>query len=428
MTEPTIACPTCGSEIRLTESLAAPLVAATRRQFEQQLAEKDANIAARERSVRQKEGEVLEAQRAMDHRIAEQVAARVKLERARVADEEATKAKLANAAEMEGKVRELRELHEVLKVRNEKLASAQLAEAALIKKQRELDDAKRELELTVEKRIQSGLEEVRLKALHEAEDGLQQKVLEKEQIIASMQRTIEELKQKAHRGSQQLQGEVQELQLESLLLAKFPFDSIQPVPKGEFGGDVVQAVRNSSGQAGGTILWEVKRTRNWSDAWLAKLREDQRAAKAEICILVSNVLPADVATFDMIEGVWVVHPRCVIPVATVLRDSLLQVHMARQASAGQQSKTDMVYRYLTGPRFRQRVEAIVEAFTSMQEDLDKERKVIMKQWAKRDEQIERVMAGTIGMYGDLQGIAGKSLQEIEGLELRTLELDLDPKL
>ena len=243
-----------------------------------------------------------------------------------MADEEAGKAKLANAAEMEGKVRELRDLHEVLKVRNEKLASAQLAEAALIRKQRELDDAKRELELTVEKRIQSGLADVRLKALHEAEDGLQQKVLEKEQIIASMQRTIEELKQKAHRGSQQLQGEVQELQLESLLLAKFPFDSIQPVPKGEFGGDVVQAVKNSSGQAGGTILWEVKRTRNWSDAWLAKLREDQRAAKAEICILVSNVLPPDVATFDMMEGVWVVHPRCVIPVATVLRDSLLQVH------------------------------------------------------------------------------------------------------
>jgi len=240
-----------------------------------------------------------------------------------------------------------------------------------------------------------------------------------------MQRTIEELRHKADRGSQQLQGEVQELQLEALLRAKFPFDNIRPVPKGEFGGDVVQSVKSSGGQAGGTILWEVKRTRNWSDAWLAKLREDQRAAKAEICILVSNVLPENVETFEMVEGVWVAHPRCVVPVATVLRDTLLQVHMARQVSEGQQSKTEMVYRYLTGPRFRQRVEAIVEAFTSMQEDLDKERKVIMKQWAKREEQIERVMAGTTGMYGDLQGMAGKSLQEIEGLELRALEFDFD---
>jgi hypothetical protein len=425
MTEPTIVCPKCGTEIRLTESLAAPLIAVTRRQFEQRLSEKDAEIAIRERGVREKEREVLDAKRALDQQVAEQVDAQLKMERARVAAEESAKAKLANAAEMDAKVRELRELQEVLKARNEKLASAQQAEAGLIKKQRELDDAKRELELTVEKRIQDGLAEVRLKAQRDAEDGLKQKVLEKDQIIVSMQRTIEELKQKADRGSQQLQGEVQELQLEALLRAKFPFDGIEPVPKGEFGGDIVQSVKSPSGQPSGTILWEMKRTRNWSDAWLTKLREDQRAAKAEICILVSNVLPKSVETFDIVDGVWVAHSRCVVPVATVLRNTLLQVHMARQVSEGQQSKTEMVYRYLTGPRFRQRVEAIVEAFTSMQEDLDKERKVITKQWAKREEQIDRVMAGTIGMYGDLQGIAGKSLQEIEGLELRTLELDLD---
>jgi hypothetical protein len=167
----------------------------------------------------------------------------------------------------------------------------------------------------------------------------------------------------------------------------------------------------------------MKRTRNWSDAWLPKLREDQRAAKAEIAILVSSVLPKGVETFDVIDGVWVAHPRCVLPVSAILRNTLLQVALARQVSAGQQSKTELVYQYLTGPRFRQRVEAIVEAFSAMKEDLDKERKAIMKQWAKREEQIERVMGGTVGMYGDLQGIAGKSLQEIEGLELRALELD-----
>jgi hypothetical protein len=141
---------------------------------------------------------------------------------------------------------------------------------------------------------------------------------------------------------------------------------------------------------------------------------------------VSNVLPKGVETFNLVDGVWVVHPRCALPVAAVLRNTLLQVALVRQASEGQQSKTEMVYQYLTGPRFRQRIEAIVEAFSSMQEDLDRERKVITKQWAKREEQIERVMGGTIGMYGDLQGIAGKSLQEIEGLEYQALELDLDP--
>jgi hypothetical protein len=424
MTEPTIVCPKCDAEIPLTESLAAPLIAATRLKFEQRLSDKDEEIAKRELGVREKERQVVEAKRALDSQVADQVTAQLKLERVRVIAEESKKAKQENAAELEARARELVELQEVLKARNEKLALAQQAQAELIKKQRELDDAKRELELTVERRVEDGLNDVRIKARREAEEGLKQKVLEKDQAIVSMQRTIEELRQKADQGSQQLQGEVQELELESLLRTKFPLDSVEPVPKGEFGGDIVQGVRSPGGQPSGTILWETKRTRNWSDAWLVKLREDQRTAKAEISVLVSQVLPKGVETFHIVDGVWVTHPRCVIPVATILRNTLLQVAMARQVSEGQQSKTEMVYQYLTGPRFRQRVEAIVEAFSSMQEDLDKERKVIMKQWAKREEQIERVMGGTVGMYGDLQGIAGKSLQEIEGLELRALQLDL----
>ncbi|OGT88753.1 MAG: hypothetical protein A2514_15060 [Gammaproteobacteria bacterium RIFOXYD12_FULL_61_37] len=420
MTEPTIICPNCKTEIRLTESLAAPLIAATRKQLEQQLSQKDEEIAKREQGIRDKEKQVAEAKRNLDAQVADQVAAQLKAERSCVIEEESRKAKQAAANELDSKTRELAELQEVLKVRDAKLAEAQQAQAELIKKQRELDDAKRELELTVEKRVQEGLGDVREKAKREAEEGLKLKVMEKDQTIASMQQKIEELKQKAEQGSQQLQGEVQELELENLLRAKFPFDSIEPVPKGEFGGDVLQRVVNQSGQQSGTILWESKRTKNWSDGWLAKLREDQRTAKAEISVLVSQVLPKGVEAFDVIDGVWVTSPRAALPVATVLRHTLLQVGMARQVSEGQQTKTEMIYQYLTGPRFRHRVEAIVEAFSTMQEDLDKERKAIMKQWAKREQQIERVMGATVGMYGDLQGIAGKSLQEIEGLELPAL--------
>lgn len=244
--------------------------------------------------------------------------------------------------------------------------------------------------------------------------------MEKEQTIAAMQKQIEDLKRRAEQGSQQLQGEVQKLELENLLRGKFPFDSIDPVPKGEFGGDVLHRVISAGGQPGGTILWESKRTKNWSDTWLSKLREDQRTAKAEIAVIVSQILPKGVENFEMVEGVWVTHPRTALPVALILRQSLLELALARQSTEGQQTKTEMVYQYLTGSRFRQRVEAIVEAFSTMQDDLDKERKVIMKQWAKRQEQIERVMGATVGMYGDLQGIAGKSLQEIEGLELKAL--------
>ena len=425
MTDPTIICPNCKTEIRLTESLAAPLIAATRQQYEQQLWEKDEEVAKREQSIREKEKQVIEAKRTLEEQIADQVAAQLKTERARVMTEEAKKAKLASAAELDAKARELMELQEVLKARNEKLAEAQKAQADLIRKQRELDDAKRELELTVEKRVQDGLGEVRIAAKREAEDGLRLKVMEKDQTIASMQQKIEELKQKAEQGSQQLQGEVQEMDLENMLRIKFPFDSIEPVAKGEFGGDVLQRVISQTGHQSGTILWESKRTRNWSDSWLTKLRADQRTAKAEISILVSQVLPKGVETFGVIDGVWITSPLAALAMATVMRHSLLQVSMARQASEGLQTKTEMVYQYLTGPRFRHRVEAIVEAFSSMKDDLDKERKAITKQWAKREEQIERVMSATVGMYGDLQGIAGKSLQEIEGLDLVSLPAPSD---
>ncbi len=421
MTEPTITCPNCKTEIKLTESLAAPLIESTRRQFEQRLAQKDSEIIQREQAMREKEKQLAEDKRRLEEQVADQVAEQLKAERARVIAEESKKAKLASAAELENKARELTELQEVLKSRDEKLAEAQKAQAELIKKQRELDDAKRELELTVEKRVQDGLIEVRTLAKKEAEDEQKLKVMEKEQTIAAMQKQIEDLKRRAEQGSQQLQGEVQELELENLLRSKFPFDAIEPVPKGEYGGDVLHRVFGTGGQTGGTILWEFKRTKNWSDAWLVKLRDDQRTAKAEIAVIVSQILPKGVETFELVEGVWVTHPRAALPVAMILRQSMLEVALARQSSEGQQTKTEMVYQYLTGPRFRQRVEAIVEAFSTMQEDLDKERKAIMKQWAKREEQIERVMGATVGMYGDLQGIAGKSLQEIEGLELAVLD-------
>src|SRR4030042_6266605 len=129
--------------------------------------------------------------------------------------------------------------------------------------------------------------------------------MEKEQTITSMQKQIEDLKRRADQGSQQLQGEVLELEVEELLRTKFPRDMIEPVPKGEHGGDVIQRVIGPLGQTCGTILWESKRTRNWSDGWLIKLREDQRAAKAELAVIVSQALPKEVQTFDMIDGVWV---------------------------------------------------------------------------------------------------------------------------
>lgn len=423
MADPTINCPNCGTEIKLTESLAAPLLAATKQEYETKLSANNAEIARREKAISDQTKTLEESRAKFDQQVADQVATQLQKDRVRIAEEESKKAQLVAAADLEQQKKQVADLQDVLKERDKKLAEAQKAQADVLKRQRELDDKMREVDLTVEKRVQENLAAVRSKAAHDAEESFKLRLAESEQTISSMGKQIEDLKRRAEQGSQQLQGEVQELELEILLRTKFPFDTIEPVPKGEFGGDVLHRVVSPSGQLCGVILWESKRTKNWSDSWLAKLRDDQRAAKADLSVIVSEAMPKDIDTFDVRDGVWVTNTRVIVPVATVLRDLLVQVSTARQISVGQQTKTELIYQYLTGSRFRQRIEAIVEAFTSMREDLDREKKAIQKQWAKREAQIEHVISATVGMYGDLQGIAGKSLQEIEGLELESLGYD-----
>ncbi|CAI3939487.1 Uncharacterized conserved protein [Commensalibacter communis] len=423
MTEPVISCPHCHTDILLTESLAAPLVMATKQEYEHKTSEFMKKISEREQVLRSRENELQQTKQNIAKEIEEKVACSLENEKAKLIEEARLKLQKQNADELNRRASEIKELENLLKTNNEKLQEAQQSQAEFLKKQRELEDQKRELELTVEKRVQQNVQAIHEKARKEIEDNFQLKFSEKEQQIASMQRKIEELKQKAEQGSQQLQGEVQELLLEQALQSQFYMDQIAPVPKGEFGGDVLQHVLNPHGVDCGLMIWEAKRTKHWNNEWLMKLKDDQRAAKADIAIIISHALPQNVETFECIEGVWVIHPKVILPVATLLRESLIQIHFARQSAKGQETKAGMIYDYLTGTRFRQRVEAIVEAFISMQEDLNKEKKVITKQWAKREEQINRVMQSTIGMYGDLQGIVGQSLQEIEGLELDSLLLE-----
>ncbi len=307
-----------------------------------------------------------------------------------------------------------------LKERDAKLADARKKELELLKERRALEEEKEDLELTVARRLQDERVKIADEARKRADEDGRLKMAEKDKLISDMQKQVEELRRKAEQGSQQMQGEVQELELEAALRSSFPRDRIEPVPKGEHGGDVIHRVLGPSGQICGTILWECKRTKNFSGAWLPKLREDQRAAKAEISVLVSHVLPEEIESFGRTDDVWICGPKIAIALALSLRQTLLEVAAVRDAGVGLETKMEMTYRYLTGPQFRQRVEAIVEAFQTMQDDLSREKAVIMKQWAKRELLIQRALGAAAGMYGDLQGIAGKTLHEIEGLDLRAL--------
>jgi len=415
MTDQSITCPKCGEEIKLTESLAAPLVAAVRAQYEGKLKTRDKEIAERELVLQRQSAELDRKQKSIDAQVAEQVEAQLKSERRAIAAAEAKKAKELLSGEIEEQARALEQEKERGKKLQEKLNSAQAAQAELLRKERELEDAKREIALTIEKGIRAGLEAVRKNAASEAEQQTELQLKDRDNKIEELTRQITDLKRRADQGSEQGQGESLEALLEHRLRARFPFDLFEPVEKGEPGADVLQQVRDESGQLCGKILWESKRTKNWQEAWLAKLRNDQRAAGADLAVIVSQALPKDVTHFDLLDGIWVSSIACTLPVATALRQAVVQLAFARRAGDGQETKVQQVYAYLTGPRFRQRVETIVEKFTDMQDDLDKERRVITRQWAKREEQIRLVLEATAGMYGDLQGIAGQSLEEIEAL-------------
>lgn len=420
MNEVRLNCPKCGEEIKLTESLAAPLLAAVRADYEKRLHLQSKEIAGRELTITRRAEELERKTQSLDSQIAEQVQSQLKAERRSIAAAEAKKARQLVQDEMIEQTRTMEQQNERIENLQEKLKTAQAAEANLLRKQRELDDAKRELALEVERRIQEGLDEVRRKATNEAEQKIELQLKDRDHEIAELTGQIGDLKRKADQGSQQEQGEVLELLLEGKLRARFPLDTIEPVARGESGADILQHVRDDSGRTCGTVLWESKRTKNWQDSWLAKLRKDQRAAGADLAVIVSQALPKEVTLFEHVDGIWVASIACALPIAVALREALIQVAFVRRAGEGQETKVQQVYAYLTGPRFRQRVETIVEKFADMQDDLNRERRVLTKQWSKREEQIRLVLEATAGMYGDLQGIAGRSLQEIEAFEASML--------
>ncbi|MDA9451082.1 hypothetical protein XI01_30900 [Bradyrhizobium sp. CCBAU 21360] len=386
------------------------------------IADRDGKLAIAQKAqaeLAKKERELEDARRELELTVQTRLQAEIGPVREKARREAEETAQLRISA----KETEMAEMQRRLEENNEKLAAAQKAQADVIQKERELEEARREIDLTIQNKVQSELADIRAKARQDAEAEAKLPLIEKEQQIASMQKQIEELKRKAEQGSQQAQGEAQELHLEALLRANFARDVIDPVPKGEHGGDVLHRVIGPADQPCGTILWESKRTKNFSDGWLAKLRDDQRRAGAEVALIVTTALPKGTQNFCLMDGIWVTDPRCAIPVAIMLREWLINVTATRKTSEGQQSKMELMYQYLTGPQFRHRVGAVVERFVEMQSDLERERRSATKQFAKRDQQIRGVIDAMAGMVGDLQGIAGKAIAEIEALAMPLLEND-----
>lgn len=406
MSDQTITCPYCGKEIPLTETLSHQIKEGLQREFELKARERELELAKRENLLAEEMKILEDSKKSIDQQVFQKL------------QSERTKVKLEVRKEVESAVRvELKDLQEQNVEKERKLAEALKSELEFRKKIRELDELRKNQELEIVRKLDEERKLIFEKARKEAGEENRLKLLEKEKQLEDTKKALDEAKRKAHQGSMQTQGEVLELDLESVLRAQFPVDEIQPVPKGIKGADIAQKVHNRSGHYCGTILWESKHTKAWNDGWLSKLKDDQREIKAEIAVLVTETLPKGIESFGQIEGVWVTSFLLSIALASVLRTGLIELAQHKLSIVGKSEKMEVLYNYLSGQEFRQRIEAIVESFKSMKEDLDQEKRAMIKMWSKREKQIERIVNNTVGMYGDMQGIIGASLPQIKSLEL-----------
>lgn len=307
-------------------------------------------------------------------------------------------------------------LNEQLEDSKKQLDETRAKEIELRKEKINLENDKRAFELEKQRQLDAERDKIREDAQKKAEEDMHLKILEKEKQLQDAMKANMELQRKLQQGSQQTQGEVQELDLESFLKDRFIYDEILPVPKGIAGADVLQKVVTKNEITCGNILWESKRTKNWSEGWIGKLKDNQREAKADIAVIVSEVLPKDINNFAFRNGVWITNRTSLHGLAMALRNQLTQVAFVKRAAEGKDEKVELLFSYLTGPEFRQKVEAMVDTFVSMKQELDKEKRSTMARWGKQEKQIDKIIAITAGMHGDLRGLVGTSMQSIPALE------------
>lgn len=404
-----IRCPKCQTLIPITETLQHQLTESVRKEYEDKAALKEAQFSQREKSIAAKAKELEAKEQGIDERVQTSLKSELAKQKVLLASEVKKQAQEELAVEM-------KDLKEELKTKEEKLAQARETELTLRKRERELEERAKEIDLEVARKIADEKKQVEEETAKRLVEEHRMKDAEKDKKMSDMMKQIEDLKRKAEQGSQQTQGEVQELELEKELAARFPWDNIQPVPKGMQGADVIQEVNSNNGNQCGIIIWESKRTKNWSDGWIAKLKEDQRQAKADVAVIITQVLPKDIQTFGFVDGVWVTNYTCFYGLALAIRQKLTELDFTKSLVAGKNEKADMIFNYLTGTEFRHRVNAIIEAFSDMKTELDKERRAAERGWAKREKQLQSVILNTAGMYGDLQGLSGNSMQTIPALE------------
>jgi len=416
-----ISCPKCGEVIRLDETLAGPMISQIKAETSEAIRKAteeadlkvakaknlETTLAARERELAEREASV---QTQVNKAIAE--------ERQQIAATERENILKELSPELDAERAKGKELQE-------KLTASQKAELQLRQEKDAIDQRAKGLDLEVARKVDEQRKAIQEQASKDADEAARLRIAERDKTISDMQIKLEEAQRKATQGSQQLQGDVLEIDFESTLRRMFPQDTIEPVKTGVRGGDILQRVLGEMGRPVGTMFWETKRAQTWGGDWTTKARQDAADAKAEIAIIVSEVLPKGISGFGPYEGVWCSTPAHAVVLAVALRQGIISTAEARQGALGRETKKDRLYDYMIGPEFRATVEGIALPFHELNDELIAEKRTTLTRWKRQEKRIERVLTSIASLQGDLQGIAGNEMLQLPGFELESGDDTID---
>jgi len=407
-----ITCPNCGHSFDVEEALSGKLKAHFKDEYERKVAEQAEKFNAEKKKLEEERNKLAEQKEKQDELLKAELSKALEIERKKI---EKTTSEI-----YEEKLKFLQEENEKRKSENKALREK---EVALMRQEAELKEKQEELNLQVEKQILEKQKEIEDKARAKERESFELEKIKLLKQIDDNKKLAEEMKRKAEQGSMQLQGEVQELALEDLLSKSYPFDKVQEVPKGVRGADCIQTVINSMQQECGSIVYESKRTKNFANDWVEKLKQDQITCKADLAVIVTETMPSDMDRFGEKDGVWICGFQEVRSLSFVLREMLIKTQSVKISQENKGDKMELLYTYLTSNEFVQNIKRIVENYDGMIDQLNSEKKAMHKIWASREKQIWVVQENISALFGSIKGIAGKELDTSNVLQLPDRQIE-----
>jgi len=405
-----IKCPECGNEIDVSEILSRRIEEDIKKKYNEQLAEERKKIEGQESQVKALRDELEKEKKNLDRNVAEQIENILKDEKIKL--ETSLKKKI-----LDEHSEEIRALQTELGEKSEQVKELNKSKSEIERLKREKAELRDAIELESQEKLNKTLleEKEKIQKLEEAKAFM--KISERDQLIEQLNDKLKEAQRQAEQGSMQRQGEAQELVIEEWLRSRFALDTIEEIKKGASGADCLQTVNTTERQNCGTIYYESKRTKSFQPAWIEKFKADIRQKNANIGVLVTEAMPADMERMGQKDGIWICTFEEFKSLCVVLRETLVLLSNAVASQENKGEKMVMLYDFLTGNEFRLQIEAIVEGFTQMKIDLEKEKNAMKSIWSRREKQIEKVLLNTTHMYGSIRGIAGNAVRALPVLEL-----------